>query len=461
MGKKAIPSTASDDVVDGSAPARRRSTLVYAIATYGANVAVAVLSLVNVLIVSRALGPAGRGGVAFLMSMTQLTALVGGLGIQSANAYFGGSKPHLRPSLATNSVALAFILGSLTTGFVALLIRLFPAVGGHIDAGTRWIALASTPVVVLGTYLWILSQSDYRFGFTNMTWLLPPLTNVLANGALAGAGILTVRSAMSVWVAGQALSTGLMGWYVARRLSGFGRLQGRLGRQMLGFGLKTQAGQIGMIGNYRLDQWLLGAISGSRRLGLYSVAVSWAEVLFFLPNAIASVQRPDLVRADRSEAGRQAEIAFRAAALFTLVSAVVMIAAAPFLCVTIFGAPFRGSIRDLRILALGALGIVAIKQLGNTLMSQGKPMLETAGIVVAFLMTVVVDILLIPPYKDVGASLASTLTYLAGGLVMALIYVHALDRRLSELVPRAGDVRWCWERLRQRLPDRRASAPES
>ena len=52
-----------------------------------------------------------------------------------------------------------------------------------------------------------------------------------------------------------------------------------------------------LLGNYRLDQWFVGAIAGSRELGLYSVAVAWAEALWYLPTALASVQRPDLVRA--------------------------------------------------------------------------------------------------------------------------------------------------------------------
>jgi O-antigen/teichoic acid export membrane protein len=205
-----------------------------------------------------------------------------------------------------------------------------------------------------------------------------------------------------------------------------------------------------MVGNYRLDQWLLGSISGARALGLYSVAVAWAEVLFFLPTALATVQRPDLVRANRTEASRQAAIGFRAAALLTLVSVVVLIGAAPFLCETIFGSDFHGSIRDLRILALGAFGIVAIKQLGVALTSQRKPLLETAGILVAFAVTAVADVVLIPSHADLGASIASTISYSAGGLAMAAIFIRALGGRLSDLLPRGSEVRWFVGRLRAR-----------
>jgi O-antigen/teichoic acid export membrane protein len=439
-----------------SLPPKRRSPVVNVIATYGTNVAGAVVGLVNVLIVSRALGPEGRGSVAFVLTMAMFVSQLSNLGVQSAVANFGGTNRRLLPALAGSSVALSLLLGGLAMGVVAGLVELFPAVGGHVDAGTRWIALGCVPILILAYYLFMLAQAEYRFGVMNVVLLLGPVGSAATNGILAATGHLSVRGAVLAWAGGQTLGLLVLVWYVHRRLAGFGRADWRLARGMVGFGVKTHAGQIGMVGNYRLDQWLLGSISGARALGLYSVAVAWAEVLFFLPNALATVQRPDLVRANRSEASRQASVGFRAGALLTLVSVVVLLGAAPFLCVTVFGSDFHGSIRDLRILALGAFGIAAIKQLGTALTSQNKPLLETAGILVAFAVTAVTDVLLIPSHADLGASIASTVSYSAGGLAMAAIFVRALGGRLSDLLPRGTEVRWFWTAVRART--RRAPA---
>jgi len=385
-----------------------------------------------------------------------LVSQLSNLGVQSSVMNFGGCDRKLLPTLAGSSVALSLVLGGLAIGVVAGLIELFPAVGGHVDAGTRWIALGCVPVLILSYYLYMLALVEYRFAVGNIVILLGPIGSAVTNGVLAATGELTVRGAVIAWAGGQTLGLLVLVWYVHRRWEGFGRADWRLGRRMMGFGVKTHAGQIGMVGNYRLDQWLLGSISGPKALGLYSVAVAWSEVLFFLPNALSTVQRPDLVRADREEASRQASIGFRAGALLTLFSAVVLIAAAPFLCVTIFGSDFHGSIRDLRILALGAFGIAAIKQLGVALTSQNRPLLETAGILVAFAVTAVTDVLLIPAHADLGASIASTVSYSAGGLAMAALFVRALGGRLSDLVPRGSEVRWFWAALRTRV--RRAPA---
>jgi O-antigen/teichoic acid export membrane protein len=298
------------------------------------------------------------------------------------------------------------------------------------------------PVIVLQVYLAYLVQSGHRFAIFNAAWMVQPITNVVVNGTFALTGILSVTSAFAGWVAGQTLSMLLLFWYVARKLGGFGRPDVALARESLGFGLQTHPGRIMMLGNYRLDQWILGAIAGTRSLGLYSVAVAWSEMLFFLPTVFGYVQRPKLVRASKGEAVRQAAVGFRIALLATSLLAVVLVVAAPVLCVTIMGADFRGSVRDLRILAPGALGMVALKLLSNALTAQGRPLRAIWGLGAAFVGTVVFDLLLIPAHHDLGASIASTVAYLLGGLVMAVLFARSLDTRMTVLVPRRGDIPW-------------------
>jgi O-antigen/teichoic acid export membrane protein len=237
---------------------------------------------------------------------------------------------------------------------------------------------------------------------------------------------------------------------VARRLPGFSRPDAALARRMVGFGVRAHAGRVMLLGNYRLDQWILGAIAGSRELGLYSVAVAWSEGLFFLPNAIASVQRPDLVRADRRGAGQEAAMGFRIVMWVTLVLGGLLVALAPILCVTVFGAGFAGSVDDLRLLVLGGFGIAALKLFGSALTAQRRPLLETAGIGVAFVGIVILDVLLIPTHGGAGAAIASSIAYGAGGVAVAVLFARTLEVRASELLPRPRDVVWLVRRVRDR-----------
>jgi O-antigen/teichoic acid export membrane protein len=429
-------------------PGIRPFSLRNSLLTYGTNIGTSILALVNVLIMARALGPAGRGDVAFLTTVAGMSGQIALLGVQRAVSNLAAREPRRGPSLATNSVALALVLGGVAISAVALLVALVPAAGAHEPLGRRWLALGSIPVVILQSCLMQLVRAYDDHGRANLAWLLIPSATALGNGALAATGNLTPTAAVAFWVAGQALSTLLLLVVLIRRHRGFGRLDGGLVKGMLGFGLKTHASQVMLLTNYRLDQWLLGAMRGSRELGIYSVAVAWSEALFFLPTAMEQVQRPDLARGTPAQVAWRSSRVFRTCLVLTLMLTLVMWLLAPFLCVTVFGAAFRRSVPQLRILALGCFGISALKLLGDTLTAQRKPLSEMAAISVSFVSIVALDLILIPAHGGIGASLGSTLAYSAGGLAVLAIFVRKLPARLRDLVPRRSDLRWLIERLR-------------
>ena len=419
--------------------------------TYGANIGGAALSLVNVLVMARALGPTGRGDVVFLTTIAFLVSWLASMGIDQANINFAGRERHLMPSLATNSLAFALVFGIAAIGIVATLVEVFPAIGGESEAWLRWLILAAIPMLIAQIYLKQLPAAFYGFAAINLGLFLPSVLNVAVNGTLALAGELTVAAAVITWVAGQAVTTAISLVYVLRTVDRFGGLDHALGRRMIGFGLRAHAGRVMLLGNYRIDQWILGAISGSRELGLYSVAVAWSEVLFFLPNALSAVQRPDLVRGDARTAAREGALVFRVVTLLTLGGAAVMIVAAPILCTTVFGSSFEGSIDDLRVLVLGALGIGALKLLGSALTAQGRPLLESAAIGVAFVAIIVLDVLLIPELGGLGAAIASAVAYTAGGIAVMVLFARALGATAGELLPRPGDIPWLARGLARRF----------
>jgi O-antigen/teichoic acid export membrane protein len=406
-------------------PSHGRAFLVRAVLTYGTSGSMALLQLVNVLVVSRVLGASGRGGVAFLITVAVLSAQLGSLSVQQANSNIGGAEPATRRSLATNSVFFAGGLGLLAIAAVVLLIALVPAAGAGSGGVARVLALASIPPLMLGDYLASLLTSNYRFGVTNVAALLGPALTLTANGILAATGHLGVASAVGAWAGGQLVATLVITGAVVRG-EGFGAADAALGRRMATFGLKTHGGRVLNFGNYRLDQWLVGSIAGTRELGLYSVAVAWSEGLFLLPNAVAGVQRPDLVRSDPETARHRALRAHAIVQGVTLVLVVALIALAHPLCVGVFGKDFAESTDQLRVLACGAFGVVALKQLGDALIAQRHPLLESAVVAVAFVCTMTLDVLLIPSHGGLGASIASTVAYTVAGAGALLLFLRTI-----------------------------------
>ena len=91
------------------------------------------------------------------------------------------------------------------------------------------------------------------------------------------------------------------------------------------FGAKSHIGGMLATGSYRMDQWIVGAVAGSRELGLYAIAVAWFEGLFILPMAVAATARPDLVMAKRAEAGEKIASLFRMTVALTLIAAIALV----------------------------------------------------------------------------------------------------------------------------------------
>lgn len=420
-------------------PRRTGSFRAAAATTYLAWAGSSSLGFLNVLIVARSLGATGRGDVALVTAVATLTAVCVSLSVHESHANLAVSRPDSRSSLVANSLVFALVLGAIGAGGIFALSTYFPGVTGEVSRDIFLLALPAIPVVILFNYLSILLRADYHFAVANLALFLVPALTATANGALALTGGLTIRLAVTTWICANGVATALL-LGVALRYLTVSRPDGALARESLGFGVRAHGGVVMATGTFRLDQWLVGSLAGSRELGFYSVAVSWAETLFFLPTVVQLVARPDIARGDDARAARRAAAVTRAAVLLSLPLIVVLILGAPLLCAGVFGDDFSASVDDLRILAIGGLGIVVLKILGTALVARDRPLLDTLALSVAFVATIALDLLLIPAHGGAGAALASTAAYLLGGAAAAVVFVRAMGIHAHELVPRRRDL---------------------
>jgi O-antigen/teichoic acid export membrane protein len=425
--------------------------IVSAFTTYATSLIVSFAGLANVLVTARFMGPVGRGEIALLTTIAGITATLAMLGVEQANSNMAGREPHLRRALATNALLFSVLLSGVGVGVLWVLIACFPGIDGGLPFVLLLLGFISIPFLISRVYFQALLEADYSFGVSNGIRLLSPVMGLAVNGVLGIFGVLTVTSAIIVWLGAQVAATVVLVWFIARRGAGFGRPDMALARQSLKFGAKSHIGHVMALGNWRLDQWIVGTMAGTHELGLYSVAVAWAEALFILPTALTKVQRPDLVRATRKQAARQAATVFRVCALTTVPLLILLGVFAPVLCAGVFGHDFRGSIDDLWLLLPGTFGIVAHKILGDSLIAQRRPSRQSAAVAVGLAFTIALDVWLVPRYGGNGAALASTIAYSALGIAMATIFTRTLGGKLSDLIPRRGDVPWLVRKVRSRI----------
>ncbi|HET9162299.1 MAG TPA: oligosaccharide flippase family protein [Solirubrobacterales bacterium] len=409
--------------------------------TFGTSIAIALLSFVNVFVVARSLGPTGRGEVAFLMTAAYLTSQISTMGVPQAVVNRAASQPHEAGALAGASLRFSAVLGGIAAATMFVALTAFTGLAAGTSPSLQIMALCVVPVMALAAHLQQLVLAHYHFRTNNLIGLVTPVTTVVVNGALAVLGQLTVGTALAAWVLGQTVAAVLFAWHTHYKISRFDRPPPGMARELVSFGARAHPGAVMTLGNYRLDQWILGAIGGAKELGIYTVAVAWAEALFFLPTALMLVQRADMVRASHEGAGVYATRTFRLTVVATGAMGLVMMIAAPFLVTTIFGAQFSNAVSELRVLILGTVGVIALKLFGTALTARGRPLRETLGVGVSFVSMVALDLLLIPPHGGMGAAIASSIAYSVGGLAVAGVFIWTLSAKASWLLPRPADAR--------------------
>jgi O-antigen/teichoic acid export membrane protein len=389
------------------------------------------------LLVARMLGPGGRGTVAFVTVTALVTAQVAKVGLGQATAVGAAQRPAARATLLSNLVA--FSLGAALCGVVVV-------VGGLWLLDVQPAGLAPAHLALLAGAILAASLVDDNF-LIGCGRLRHAAAISAGGGWLYAASIATViaitelevETALFAWIGAHLAWAALLAG-VGFRTAGFSMPSASLLADSVTFGLRAWAGSVSQFLNARLDQILVGVIASNVTLGLYAVAVNAAEILLFLPNAIATSLLPTVAR-DRGPAAVERTLrSFRSASLLTSATIVVVAGLGWFLIPFAFGPDFRGSVGPFLWLLPGALGYTALSIFTSSLLASRAPGLSSIIRAVALAAGIALDLALIPLFGAPGAAAAASGAFLIGGATAAILYRRANRFRWAEIVPTFGDV---------------------
>jgi O-antigen/teichoic acid export membrane protein len=389
------------------------------------------------LLLARVLGPAGRGTVAFVTVTALLTARVAKIGLGQATAVVAAQRPGTRPTLLSN--LLLFSLGASLCG-VAVVVGSFSLLDLQ-PAGLEPEHLAMLAGAILAASL---VDDNFLIGCGRLReaaaisasggWLY-----ALAIVAVIGTADLDVESALLAWIAAHVAWAALLAG-VGVRTAGLSPPSVRVLVDSFSFGVRAWGGAVSQFLNARLDQILVGVIGSNVTLGVYAVAVNAAEILLFLPNAIATSLLPTVARERTGAAVKRTLRTFRSASLLTLGSIAAAALVGWFLIPLVFGPDFRHSVGPFLWLLPGGLGYAALSIFTSSLLASRAPGMSSVARGVALGAGIALDLALIPVFGASGAAAAASAAFLAGGATAALLYRRAHSFRWSELIPTIGDV---------------------
>ena len=190
------------------------------------------------------------------------------------------------------------------------------------------------------------------------------------------------------------------------------------------YGVRVQVGFLLGMANGRLDLLILGALAPLAVVGHYAVAQIVAEIALLVPMAIGVVLLPEVARSRSVDTVSASAI--RLNGTTTLVAALGLAVFGPLLITVGYGPEFDDALQPFLILLPGVWFLSAGNLIAETLRGRARPGQSSLLAAVALVVTLILDLLLIPPYGAVGGAIASTAAYATYG-ILSLRAVARLD----------------------------------
>jgi O-antigen/teichoic acid export membrane protein len=220
-----------------------------------------------------------------------------------------------------------------------------------------------------------------------------------------------------------------------------------LARQAVGRGLRYHLGLASLFLLFRSDILILDGMTSRVAVGLYSLAVSLAELTRVVTDAIAQIALPGQLGTDHDGAAAATMRATRLTTLVALLSIGLLCATAPFLVPFVYGPSFRGSVPPLLGLAPGLLALGATRPIGAFLLRLDRPMLASAMSVAALGVNVTLNLVLVPGYGVLGSAVASSVAYAGLAALQTAWFLRATGASVRDLLPGPADLEFARARL--------------
>ncbi len=409
--------------------------------TITARMAWLVLSLAASIVVARHLGPGGKGVLAVLGVVAGLAVQFGNLGLHTSSAYFVARSPSYLPGVAVNVVWSGASAGILISLGIFMLSFVQPALFKDIPVPYLLITLLTVPLLLISTCL-----QNVLLGLQRISAFA--LVDVVAKAAaFLFTVLLLVCFSKGVWElillgAAVALATTVAYAFLIFHSGGLHlAFEPGLFKEMLRYGLRSYAACFMAYLIIRSDMLLVNYFLGSREAGWYSVAVSFTDLLYLFPSAVATILFPQVSTGKVGDGALTLKVSRVTMATYGSLCLLAGVLARP-VVVFLYGELFLASVRPFLWLLPGIFMMGMLNIFAQDLAGRGYPVFAVVIWLPALLLNIVLNLLWIPRFGIVGASWSSSLCYTLLAACHIWYFLRLTKGSLKEaLLPRASELR--------------------
>ena len=431
--------------VEGQAPPVRASRGFGSkvLATSAIQVGLLLLSVPTSVITARVLGPAGRGQYAIALLLGTAVSHYASLGLAQSALYFMARNAYAPALILGNSLLLALGTSALGvgSGLVAVLAfgdSLFP----DLHPSLVLLALALVPGNVFLAMLLHLLLGLHRVFQYNVLTLLRNFISLVGVTVLLLMLDLGVREALLAELGAFLLTSCALLYQLHRIVGGvsFG-LNVTFLKDFLRYGLSAHFGRVALLFLFGADLYMISLYMTPAAVGVFSVAKALVDKMALISGGAATLIIPEVAAQDEETRRGFTPLVFKTIVLLSAAAAIGLAIVGPWLIRLLFSERYAGSAEPFMLLLPGAIALAAWSILDGDFNGRGKPLWSTYTIATGLGVSVVLHLLLIPPYGLAGAAAASTASYLLILAIGLTVYIRASGQPLRHLlVPDRQDI---------------------
>jgi O-antigen/teichoic acid export membrane protein len=405
-----------NDPDDERTQMNKRSFSLDTIGIFVTSILTTLISLPISILIARFLGPEGKGTLTIVLLIVGQIGTFLTIGVEVALIHYGGRRPRDLGILASASMGLGILLGLAGMGSAIAIFALvsYEVIPVHL---LPFLILSASTIPMVQTTLFVRSliRTSGRIIEEGLLGMIGAFFNLAAIGAVFMAGFRLKGVLIGLWLSTVLLTLLIfvlgIRWnlVISRPIFSIS-----VWKPLITYGVKLHVGSMFQTLNYRFDMYLVAFFLGTASVGLYSVAVAMGEWLWLIPGVLGTSLMQRVATGSEEEVNRIVGPINRLTSAILVLGIVILALVGSGLIHLLYGEAFSASYLPLLLLLPGIWALGLWKNFMNDLSVRGYPTTKSYTSGVAMLLTVVLDILLIPRWGIIGAAIASSIAYLTG-----------------------------------------------
>lgn len=371
-----------------------------------------VLSFIISIIVSRQLGPTNKGNLTFFMLIADLFCNYGHLGVINATTYFQTRKNYNRQFIyRVNLTYNLFICGITTICFFCLYKNKILFV--NYSKFLFLCFLAYTLLTLLKVFLNTIYVGDERIKEMNRYYVISSI--ISSSLIIINIKNINLETYLIIKIVEMIINDFLL--FIKSGYKYKFTLKINIIIEEIKYGVNPLLANLCIYLNYKVDLFLIKFFVGNTELGLYALAVSLAELVLIIPQAISNPITARLYNLPKESKERK-EIVIRT--LRYGFTSCIIISCLGIMCIPlipiVYSLKYKGSMIITFILFFSIPFVSIGKITIPYFYSSGNVSAINKFSFISLLINTVLNLILIPKFHGIGAAIASTFSYLAYGI---------------------------------------------